>query len=220
MTKESQVSPAGVVKPPPPSQHVDADRKARIAASKASGRKPYCIWDAEGADSWHSSSREVQDAWDAYVQREVDIWNEREGTYDRGAHLYHQWTPPLKFSQWLAQAYPSPEPRASIAKGADHDLTERLRENGFDEAAELIEELRFGRLYRAGHHLHQKATSWGWPDDGEGAFEYVQRITYEQAFAEGLKRGRSGGGEIISTTCNIIIKIAVVIGVVCLLLAL
>lgn len=93
----------------------DPEREARIAASKASGRKPYCIWDAENADTWHSSSREVQDAWDAYVQREVDIWNNREGTYDRGAHLYHQWTPPLRFSQWFAQSYPAPQSREACS---------------------------------------------------------------------------------------------------------
>lgn len=80
-------------------------RVPRIAASKDSGRKPYCIWDAESADAWHASPREVQDAWDAYVQREVDIWNEREGTYDRGAHLYYQWTPPLSFAEWRCSNY-------------------------------------------------------------------------------------------------------------------
>lgn len=35
------------------------------------------------------------------------------------------------------------------------------------------------RELRAGHHLHKKAREQGWPDDREGAYEYVVRRAYE-----------------------------------------
>ncbi|GEM_PF-6389993 len=35
------------------------------------------------------------------------------------------------------------------------------------------------RLLRAGRNLHGLAKRLGWPDDGEGAYEYVQRLSYE-----------------------------------------
>lgn len=38
-----------------------------------------------------------------------------------------------------------------------------------------------------GRHLLRKAKEWGWTDDGEGAFEYVQRISYQQGLEDGLK---------------------------------
>jgi hypothetical protein len=40
------------------------------------------------------------------------------------------------------------------------------------------------RIYRAGVHLHEKAKSWGWPDDGEGAFEFIQRTSYEAGLSD------------------------------------
>jgi hypothetical protein len=48
-----------------------------------------------------------------------------------------------------------------------------------------VEEERF---IRAGKHLHETAKSLGWKDDGEGAYEYIQRISYEQGL-EDAKRG-------------------------------
>lgn len=40
------------------------------------------------------------------------------------------------------------------------------------------------RLHRAGENLHKKAKDWGWLDDGEGAFEFIQRVSYEQGLAD------------------------------------
>lgn len=37
------------------------------------------------------------------------------------------------------------------------------------------------REHRVGKHLMDTARSLGWKDDGEGAFEFITRITYEQA---------------------------------------
>ena len=35
---------------------------------------------------------------------------------------------------------------------------------------------------RLGKHLHQKAISLGWENDGEGAYEFVSRKTYEVGY--------------------------------------
>lgn len=43
-----------------------------------------------------------------------------------------------------------------------------------------ITELEGGPANRVGAHLLRRAKEWGWLDDGEGAFEYVSRRSYEQ----------------------------------------
>lgn len=40
------------------------------------------------------------------------------------------------------------------------------------------------RLLRAGEYLHRRARELGWPDDGEGAFNYIVRKTYELALED------------------------------------
>lgn len=42
-----------------------------------------------------------------------------------------------------------------------------------------------------GRHLLKKANEWGWPDDGEGAFEYIQRISYKQGLEDGSQMRHS-----------------------------
>jgi hypothetical protein len=44
------------------------------------------------------------------------------------------------------------------------------------------------RYLRAGRHLFDTAKSLGWKDDGEGAYEFIQRISYEQGLDD-AKRG-------------------------------
>lgn len=41
------------------------------------------------------------------------------------------------------------------------------------------------RLQRAGQHLFDVARRMGWTDDGEGAFEFVQRLSYEHGKIDG-----------------------------------
>lgn len=45
------------------------------------------------------------------------------------------------------------------------------------------------RLIRAGAHLHGQAKSMGWPDDGEGAYEFIVRTAYEQGLRDATTRG-------------------------------
>lgn len=64
------------------------------------------------------------------------------------------------------------ETEAHIERQVDAALARRAAQ----PVAPVQEDERF---LRAGRNLHDLAKRLGWPDDGEGAYEYVQRLTYE-----------------------------------------
>lgn len=51
------------------------------------------------------------------------------------------------------------------------------------------------RLLRAGRNLHELAKRMGWPDDGEGAYEYVQRLSYELGQSDASAASRRASTE-------------------------
>ena len=56
------------------------------------------------------------------------------------------------------------------------------------QIAEKVEDTE--RLLRAGRNLHELAKRMGWPDDGEGAYEYVQRLSYELGQSDAIAASR------------------------------
>lgn len=49
---------------------------------------------------------------------------------------------------------------------------------------------------RLGKHLHQKAVSLGWGNDGEGAYEFVSRKTYEIGYNDAHGRDENDATKI------------------------
>lgn len=62
--------------------------------------KPIAIYTKVDAELFHNSPHDVREAWNAYAQKEADKFNATKLNSRDFASCYHEWVPPLSFTEW------------------------------------------------------------------------------------------------------------------------
>jgi hypothetical protein len=117
----------GSASPPPPTEALPASgveavpekRKKPLTEKQLHNmpgdKKPYYIWDTQGARLFYDQTEEVKKAWNDYARREADKVTD-PGIVDWSPALAHNWTPPLSIKQWIAALSPTEAPAPSAAE--------------------------------------------------------------------------------------------------------
>lgn len=92
-----------------------------------------------------------------------------------------------------------------LMKHLANNAIDMLKINIEDLSQEVAQALRpdveaVERYKRAGEYLFRFAKMHGWKDDGEGAFEYVQRISYAQGLEDGTGRIEPDFSKVVNFT--------------------